>query len=137
MTTFDVRLDCYMVEIYKGEMRDLLLSKKVLEKPKLEVRMNAEGQVVIKNVVIRNLSTIEECNDVFERGLGGRQVRKTLMNDESSRSHLIFAIIIESTNRRNGKKQIGKLSFIDLAGSESSKKTGTDKEGQQEANAIN
>ena len=59
------------------------------------------------------------------------------MNDESSRSHLIFAIIIESTNRRNGKKQIGKLSFIDLAGSESSKKTGTDKEGQQEANAIN
>ena len=99
--------------------------------------MNAEGQVVIKNVVIRNLSTIEECNDVFERGLGGRQTRKTLMNDESSRSHLIFAIIIESTNRRTGKKQSGKLSFIDLAGSESSKKTGTDKEGQQEANAIN
>ena len=54
---------------------------------------------MIKNVVVRNLSTIEECNDVFERGLGGRQVRKTLMNDESSRSHLIFSIIIESTNR--------------------------------------
>lgn len=61
-----------MVEIYRGEMRDLLLSKKVIEKPKLDVKMNAEGQVVIKNVVIRNLSTIEECNDVFERGLGGR-----------------------------------------------------------------
>lgn len=59
---------------------------------------------MIKNVVVRNLSTIEECNDVFERGLGGRQVRKTLMNDESSRSHLIFSIIIESTNRQNGKK---------------------------------
>lgn len=40
------------------------------------------------------------------------------MNDESSRSHLIFAIIIESTNKLNGKKQFGKLSFIDLAGSE-------------------
>jgi len=51
------------------------------------------------------------------------------MNDESSRSHLIFAILIESTNKITGKKQIGKLSFIDLAGSESSKKTGTDKEG--------
>jgi hypothetical protein len=104
MTTFDVRLDCYMVEIYKGDLRDLLLSKKVAEKPKLDVKMNAQGQVVIKNVVVRNLSTIEECNDVFERGLGGRQVRKTLMNDESSRSHLIFSIIIESTNRQNGKK---------------------------------
>jgi len=99
MTTFDVRLDCYMVEIYKGELKDLLLSKKVAERPKLDVKINAEGQVVIKNVVIRNLSTIEECNDVFERGLGGRKVRKTLMNDESSRSHLIFSIIIESTNR--------------------------------------
>jgi len=59
------------------------------------------------------------------------------MNEESSRSHLIFAIVLESTNKMNGKKQIGKLSFIDLAGSESSKKTGTDKEGQLEANAIN
>ena len=65
MTTFDVRLDCYMVEIYKGDLRDLLLSKKVAEKPKLDVKMNAQGQVVIKNVVVRNLSTIEECNDVF------------------------------------------------------------------------
>ena len=78
-----------------------------------------------------------ELNKIFDKGLGGRQVRKTLMNDESSRSHLIFSITIESTNKMNGKKQLGKLSFIDLAGSESSKKTGTDKEGQLEANAIN
>ena len=59
------------------------------------------------------------------------------MNDESSRSHLIFSIIVESLNTGTGKKSVGKLSFIDLAGSESSKKTGTDKEGQAEANAIN
>lgn len=59
------------------------------------------------------------------------------MNDESSRSHLIFSIIIDATNKLNGKRTTGKLSFIDLAGSESSKKTGTDKEGQAEATAIN
>ena len=46
MTTFDVKLDCYMVEIYKGELRDLLLSKKTAEKPKLEVKMNVDGQVL-------------------------------------------------------------------------------------------
>ena len=78
-----------------------------------------------------------QTNELFLKGLTGRQVRKTNMNDESSRSHLIFSIIIESTNRANRKKQIGKLSFIDLAGSESAKKTGTDKDGQAEANAIN
>ena len=55
------------------------------------------------------------------------------MNDSSSRSHLIFSLIIKSTNRFNNKTQIGKLSFIDLAGSESAKKTGTDKEGLAEA----
>lgn len=59
------------------------------------------------------------------------------MNDESSRSHLIFSLVIQSENKLTGKTQIGKLSFIDLAGSESSKKTGTDKEGLAEANAIN
>ena len=86
---------------------------------------------------MKPLNNEEDTNSVFETGLGGRQVRKTLMNDESSRSHLIFSIIIDVTNKLNGKKTSGKLSFIDLAGSESSKKTGTDKEGQAEANAIN
>jgi len=59
------------------------------------------------------------------------------MNDASSRSHLIFSIIIDSTNVNTGVRTIGKLSFVDLAGSEKSSKTGTDGEGQEEANAIN
>ena len=126
-----------MVEIYKGEMRDLLQDKKLKEKPKLEVKMSNTGLVFIKNVVFTTLKSVEECNKIFDKGLGGRQVRKTEMNDESSRSHLIFSIIIESTNKMNGKKQIGKLSFIDLAGSEKQKKSQTDKEGLTEANAIN
>lgn len=119
-----------MVEIYKGELRDLLLPKNVKERPKLEIKQDqADGQVSIKNVKIIDLKSMEDCNQVFEKGLGGRQTRKTLMNDESSRSHLIFSILVESLNKATGKKHLGKLSFIDLAGSESSKKTGTDKEG--------
>jgi len=59
------------------------------------------------------------------------------MNDASSRSHLIFSIIVESTNVNTNVKTLGKLSFIDLAGSEKSSKTGTDAVGQEEANAIN
>lgn len=137
MHQFDVDLSCYMVEIYKGELRDLLLPKNTKDRPKLDVKMNQTGQVQVKNVVVKPLRSQEDTNHVFETGLGGRQVRKTLMNDESSRSHLIFSIIIDATNRLTGKKTSGKLSFIDLAGSESSKKTGTDKEGQAEANAIN
>jgi len=59
------------------------------------------------------------------------------MNDASSRSHLVFSIIIESTNVNTGVRTTGKLSFVDLAGSEKSSKTGTDTQGQEEANAIN
>mmetsp|Transcript_8439 Transcript_8439/g.12879 ORF Transcript_8439/g.12879 Transcript_8439/m.12879 type:complete len:145 (-) Transcript_8439:432-866(-) len=137
MRSFEVKLSCYMVEIYKGEMKDLLLPKNVKDKPKLEPKLRESGMVEISNVTVRPLTSMDECNKVFEAGLGGRKTRKTNMNDESSRSHLIFAIIIESTNLQTQKKSIGKLSFIDLAGSESQKKTGTDKEGQEEARAIN
>jgi len=45
--------------------------------------------------------------------------------------------MIDVTNKINGKKTSGKISFVDLAGSEKSSKTQTDKEGQAEANAIN
>lgn len=51
------------------------------------------------------------------------------MNDASSRSHLIFAIIVDSTNVNTGVRTIGKLSFVDLAGSEKNSKTGADAEG--------
>jgi hypothetical protein len=43
MQQFDVQLSCYMVEIYKGEMRDLLLPKNAKDRPKLEVKMNPQG----------------------------------------------------------------------------------------------
>lgn len=75
--------------------------------------------------------------NIFEEGLSHRATRKTKMNEASSRSHLIFAIIIDATNLSTKVRTIGKLSFVDLAGSERTSKTGTDKIGQEEANAIN
>lgn len=40
------------------------------------------------------------------------------MNRESSRSHLIITVCIESTNLQTQNVARGKLSFVDLAGSE-------------------
>lgn len=42
----------------------------------------------------------------------------TKMNRESSRSHLIMSIVIETTNLQTQSVARGKLSFVDLAGSE-------------------
>lgn len=72
MKTFEVRLQCYMVEIYKGELRDLLVAKNQKDKKKLELRMSQEGHVHIQNVVMRDLESMEQTNEVFEKGLGGR-----------------------------------------------------------------
>ena len=46
------------------------------------------------------------------------------MNSESSRSHLIMGIMVESRNLTNGSVSCGKLSLVDLAGSERAAKTG-------------
>lgn len=51
-------------------------------------------------------------------------VDPTEMNIESSRSHLIISIMLESRNLANGSMTYGKLNLVDLAGSERAAKTG-------------
>lgn len=59
------------------------------------------------------------------------------MNVESSRSHLIVGIMVESRNLTNGSVSSGKLSLVDLAGSERAAKTGAKDHQLKEANSIN
>lgn len=40
-----------------------------------------------------------------------------MMNDTSSRSHLIFALLIQTKNNQTGQMTNSKFSFVDLAGS--------------------
>ena len=68
--------------------------------------------------VVDNISTPRELMDVIEAGLARRRVSSTQMNRESSRSHLIITVCIESTNLQTQNVARGKLSFVDLAGSE-------------------
>lgn len=46
------------------------------------------------------------------------------INIESSRSHLIISIMLESRNLANSSMTFGKLNLVDLAGSERAAKTG-------------
>jgi hypothetical protein len=53
-------------------------------------------------------------------GFKGRAVRATNMNSESSRSHSIFTIYIDSQendDKGNDKYKASKLNLVDLAGS--------------------
>ena len=73
------------------------------------------------------LEDIEELVSAYETGVNNRTMRETLINETSSRSHLIFAVMIEMTRKGETKPfGMGKLTFIDLAGSESLAYIGVD-----------
>lgn len=74
--------------------------------------------------------------DIFNKGKVKRQTQSTAMNTNSSRSHMIFSVMVNISE--NGKDTlVGKLNLVDLAGSERSSKTGSTGERLREANGIN
>jgi hypothetical protein len=59
------------------------------------------------------------------------------MNDESSRSHMIFTIIIHSVNTETKQHSKSKISFVDLAGSERYDKQNATADRVKEGTKIN
>lgn len=80
----------------------------------------------------------EALNHLFE-GETNRTVSQHQLNANSSRSHCIFTIHIESKSRVESSEKVvySKLNLVDLAGSERTKKTGSEGIILKEANYIN
>jgi len=64
-------------------------------------------------------------------------VSKTPTNDESTRSHCIFIINIESSKANSDIKTVASVHLVDLSGSERIKQTGVEGLLQNEAISIN
>nr|AEV40947.1 putative kinesin motor domain-containing protein [Oryza punctata] len=133
---YSFSLKAYMVELYQDNLVDLLLAKNATRQ-KLEIKKDSKGVVTVENVTVVNISSFEELRAIILRGSERRHTAGTNMNDESSRSHLILSIIIESTNHQTQSYARGKLSFVDLAGSERVKKSGSAGKQLKEAQSIN
>lgn len=76
----------------------------------------------------------------FNVGMRNRSVGSHRMNDYSSRSHTILTVHITSELQAEGSVFIskqGKVNFVDLAGSEMTKKTNSEGKTLEEANNIN
>ncbi|XP_024387891.1 kinesin-like protein KIN-14I isoform X2 [Physcomitrium patens] len=136
---FQFSLQVYMLEIYQDTLVDLLQPKFGFGgKPrKLDIKKDTKGMVVVENATLIPVVTREELDSVIAKGLEKRHTSGTQMNAESSRSHLILSIIIESTNLQSQVLMKGKLSLVDLAGSERVKKSGSSGEQLKEAQSIN
>ncbi|CAM8989251.1 unnamed protein product [Rhodiola kirilowii] len=133
---YSFSLKTYMVELYQDTLVDLLLPKNS-KRLKLDIKKDAKGMVSVENVTVASISTIEELKSIIQRGSERRHTSGTQMNDESSRSHLVLSIVIESTNLQTQTVSRGKLSFVDLAGSERVKKSGSSGGQLKEAQSIN
>ena len=96
-------------EIYCGKLFDLLNGKK-----SLTAREDGKQNICIIGLTEKIVNNLEEMMEIIEFGLSNRVVGVTGANADSSRSHGIIQIIIKDENQ----KQYGKISFIDLAGSE-------------------
>jgi len=95
------------------------------------------GMVHIQGAVIMECPTAKRTMEIFNAGNKVRHVGSTKMNAESSRSHLIFAVLVEVYDKQTKKTALGKFSFIDLAGSERAGKTGATADRLKEAMSIN
>ncbi|AQK92793.1 hypothetical protein Zm00014a_032423 [Zea mays] len=114
-------------EIYGGKLFDLLSDRR-----QLLMREDGKKQVCIVGLQEFEVSDVQIVKEYIERGNAARSTGSTGANEESSRSHAILQlavkkhIIVKDTRRQRDRdaneakntKAVGKISFIDLAGSE-------------------
>jgi len=141
---YSFSMKCYMLELYQDYLQDLLLEMPAKspgpgkqEVPKLEIKKDQKGMVVVAGATLIPVSSHRELMAVIDGGLKRRHVAGTQMNRESSRSHLVMSVVIEAVNLQTQIATKGKLSFVDLAGSERLKKSQSTGEQLKEAQAIN
>ncbi|CAL4124624.1 unnamed protein product, partial [Meganyctiphanes norvegica] len=133
----EVQVSTYMMELYNDKLIDLLKPNGANESDRLEIKRDKKGIVHVAGAIIRNVQSAGELSNVFNEGLANRHTAATLMNVESSRSHLLIAICLTVTSRQTGNVLRGKLTLVDLAGSERVSKSGASAEQLREANSIN
>jgi len=104
----DVTVWISFFEIYGGKLYDLLN-----ERRKLVARVDAKQVVNIVGLKESQATTVQHFMDALRMGHEARSTAATGANLDSSRSHAVLQIQLRRQDKLNGK-----LSFIDLAGSE-------------------
>ncbi|KAJ3181178.1 Kinesin- protein 12 [Geranomyces variabilis] len=115
------------LEIYNEHVQDLMSLTNTVSLP---VRFQAGRGFFVENLLVLDCKGIEECVAVLQEGLRNRTTRAHQLNEYSSRSHSILTIHIDSTipsdpgTTTDPIKRHGKISFVDLAGSEKARDSG-------------
>mmetsp|Transcript_2324 Transcript_2324/g.3367 ORF Transcript_2324/g.3367 Transcript_2324/m.3367 type:complete len:921 (+) Transcript_2324:100-2862(+) len=136
----EFRVTITYLEIYNEQIRDLLVSqqaentangttkilKKKKKKPSLLLLQDPVKGMKVQGLSEHHPETAEEVMALLRRGNTNRMMAGTAANEQSSRSHAVFQILVESRAIGEGvnhQVKYGKLSLIDLAGSERASET--------------
>ncbi|KAL8622264.1 Kinesin-like protein kif3a [Nucella lapillus] len=125
------------LEIYNEEVRDLLGKE---QHQHLEVKERPDVGVYVKDLSAFVVNNADDMDRIMTLGNKNRSVGSTNMNMHSSRSHAIFTVTVECSEKGSDGEQhvrVGKLHLVDLAGSERQAKTGATGQRLKEATKIN
>ncbi|XP_062857774.1 kinesin-like protein KIF13B isoform X2 [Trichomycterus rosablanca] len=127
------------MEIYNEKVRDLLDPKGSSQA--LRVREHKLLGTYVDGLSRLAVTSYKDIESLMSEGNKSRTVAATNMNEESSRSHAVFNVILTHTmtdlqSGTSGEK-VSKLSLVDLAGSERAAKTGAAGERLKEGSNIN
>ena len=123
--TFSVYLS--FLQIYNEKLYDCLQDYK--QETSLRIReynykskskgMNSNSGIYIEGLTEYSVGSVDEWQALINRGERTRVTRQTHANVNSSRSHSIIQLLIETTDSENQDViKRAKLNFCDLAGSE-------------------
>ena len=129
----DFMIKVSMIEIYQEKIRDLFDVSRV----NLNIREDSIKGIYVDGASERYVGCPNDVLALLEMGSANRAQAATNMNEHSSRSHSIFILTINQTNKIEGFSKIGKLYLVDLAGSEKISKTGATGHTLEEAKIIN
>lgn len=144
---FSVKVSC--CEIYNKDILDLLDTN---ARRSLHIREDVKHKsFYVEHLSAKPCASADDCLKMLDLAASNRKTQSTLMNKESSRSHLVFSVLItrrkmlEVKDREAGdanhgqyvKSRTSRLNMVDLAGSERQRKSGAMADRLKEAKYIN
>ncbi|KAK5786331.1 hypothetical protein PVK06_040967 [Gossypium arboreum] len=142
--SFSYTFSMSMLEVYMGNLRDLLASKLALRanetvlRCNLNIQTDPKGSVEIEGLTQVEIPDFAKARWWYMKGRRARSTSWTNVNEASSRSHCLTRIVISRRgDTPEAKPKISKLWMVDLGGSERLLKTGATGQTLDEGRAIN
>ncbi|VVB00191.1 unnamed protein product [Arabis nemorensis] len=130
-----------MLEIYMGNLRDLLVSQatKPIDPipPSLVIHTDAKGEIDIENLVTIKVNDFNQVFKLYKLGCRNRATASTNSNSASSRSHCMIRVLITCLGAPERRRETNKIWLVDLGGSERVLKTRAVGRRFDEGKAIN